>query len=136
MASNLQITLDGTISVGSEKDRCSYDSALTGPVFTLLFLAVNAALTEEVSSIRQTIDTQVYLALPIPAAMRGRVFYIRRQSSVESSYMLRFTYHDDTTEVLTCVGCLFREVSSANPIKTVEIIGSGTFEWIFAGLLA
>lgn len=136
MASSLAITIEGTINVGVQKDRCGYDSALTGPVFELKLLALNASLPEEVSSIRQTIDTDVYLALPTPAAMRARFFYIRRPGSQESEYTLRFTYDDDTTEVLTCVGMLVREVKSANPIKTVEIIGDGVFEWVFAGLLA
>lgn len=136
MASTLQITLDGQISIGLETDRCVSDTALTGPIFSLAFLAKNAALSEEVSSIGQTIDTVAYEALPIPASLRGRVFYIRRQASQEVEYTLRFTYADDAQEVLTQAGTLFREVSSGNPIKTVEIIGSGKFEWVIAGELA
>lgn len=106
---------------------------LSGPTFELSILARTAAPVNEASSTAQSIDTLVYEALPQPAGLRSRFFYIRRKGSTSSEYTLRFTYNDDSQETLTQVGTLVREVSIDNPIKLVEIIGSGDFEWILAG---
>lgn len=137
MAADLAIQLHGQISVAPESDRCRSESALAGPTFELSLLVKNAAQVDEFSSIHQTIDAVAFEALPQPAGLRSRVFYIRRKGSSETSYQLRFTYDDDSTETLSdCTGMLIREVSSSNPLKLVEIIGSGDFEWLLAGWLA
>ena len=135
VAGELQVNISGQISVGPRADKCSAtDSALTGPVFELLFLASTTSMSSEVSSISQVLDTLVYEALPKPASLRATLVYIRRQGPGTASYQVRFTYDDDSTEELVGqVGMLLREVSTANPVKAVEVIGSGRFEWIMAG---
>ncbi len=135
VAGELQVNISGQISVGPRADKCSAtDSALTGPVFELLFLASTTSMSSEVSSIGQVLDTLVYEALPKPASLRATLVYIRRQGPGTASYQVRFTYDDDSTEELVGqVGMLLREVSTANPVKAVEVLGSGRFEWIMAG---
>lgn len=130
----IKVALEGKISV-EFVDRCSSSAweAQSGPVFKLGWSACESNMVNEVSSIAQTIDTNVFQALPVPTSLRGRQFYIAQMNARGAEYQLRFTYDDDTTETLTLTGTLLREALSDNAIKGVEIIGSGVFQWILAG---
>ena len=117
----LKVELEGSLRVTLAVDSCpSKDGATLGPVLDLRLREKNAAPKTHAGGVHVPINS--------PAG----VICIR---TFDAEFLLRLTRADNTTLVIPLQGLFVYEPYYSNPVKLIEVQGSGSILWHASGPL-
>jgi hypothetical protein len=133
--SQLAATLEGVLGVSLSKGGCtSTDGVTMGPTFNLGLRTKNAAPKTYGGAVSLPIDSSAaYVTLPMQPGQRGAVVYV---GTGDNEFLLRLTFEDSTTDVLSLQGLYLQEFPTDNLVTLIEVQGVGTIAWHASGPLA
>lgn len=105
-----------------------------GPTFELKLREKNAAPKTYAGAVSLPIDSaNAYVTLPMqPGQLAGLAFV----GTGDAEFLLRLTFEDATTDVLSLQGLFLQEFPADNLVTLIEVQGSGTIAWHASGPLA
>lgn len=129
----LNANIDGTLTIAPEKSQPAVPAQSSGCTFGISIVQdVHKAPSGEISQSRASIESpSAYVAMPFPANLTARVFYLRTISG--GPFDIRLT-HATTGQVVTPARySMLTEVSETEQITAVDVQGQGSFEWAAFG---
>jgi hypothetical protein len=145
VAELVSVRAQGSISTSVQDSTVAQDCACAAPSPSASFnfsLQASAAWGDVEASSRRTILTSpsAFVTLPLPSVgagfvYQGRVFYFRSHER-DQAWLVRITFSEQDDQVVACGGVLLIEAPETDFIETVEISGSGSFEWLSTGQVA
>lgn len=132
---SLALKLNGTLTITPDQSATPSKSDDGPDPYGLALLTQNAEPALENSQRRAQVESPAaYVALPISANLRGRVFFLRLRGTT-TPIDIRLTLATTGAVVIPQVrGMVLMEFDEAEQISAVEVQGTATFDWVLTGV--